>query len=38
MEVPKIDENGISKGTKPQYVNAYTHMFEKKNFDKLPGR
>jgi hypothetical protein len=34
----ELDENGVSKGLKPQYIDTYAHMFEKKNFDKLPGR
>jgi hypothetical protein len=33
----ELDENGVSKGLKPQYIDTYAHMFEKKNFDKLPG-
>jgi hypothetical protein len=37
-EAPELDENGVSKGIKPQYIDAFNHMFEKKNFDKLPGR
>jgi hypothetical protein len=36
-EPPELDENGVSKGLKPKYINDYTHMFKKKNFDKLPG-
>ena len=37
-ELPELDENGVSKGFKPKYIDDYAHMFEKKNFDKLPGR
>jgi hypothetical protein len=37
MEAPELDENGVSKGIKPQYIDTFNHMFEKKNFDKLPG-
>jgi hypothetical protein len=33
----ELDENGASKGLKPWYIDAYPHMFKKKNFDKLPG-
>ena len=38
VELPELDENGVSKGLKPKYIDDYAHMFEKKNFDKLPGR
>jgi hypothetical protein len=37
MEAPELDKNGVSKGIKPQYIDSFNHMFEKKNFDKLPG-
>jgi hypothetical protein len=37
MEAPELNENGVSKGIKPRYIDAFNHMFEKKNFDKLPG-
>ena len=33
---PEIDENGLSKGLKPGYIKPFQHLFEKKNFDKLP--
>ena len=33
---PEIDENGLSKGLKPNYIKPFQHLFEKKNFDKLP--
>ena len=33
---PEIDENGLSKGLKPDYIKPFQHLFEKKNFDKLP--
>ena len=33
---PDIDENGLSKGIKPSYIKPFQHLFEKKNFDKLP--
>ena len=38
MPPPKleIDENGLSKGLKPDYIKPFQHLFEKKNFDKLP--
>ena len=32
---PEIDENGLSKGIKPDYIKPFQHLFEKKNFDKL---
>ena len=32
---PEIDENGLSKGLKPNYIKPFQHLFEKKNFDKL---
>ena len=32
---PEIDENGLSKGLKPNYIMPFQHLFEKKNFDKL---
>ena len=32
---PEIDENGLSKGLKPDYIKPFQHLFEK-NFDKLP--
>ena len=35
---PEIDENGLSKGLKPNYIKPFQHLFEKKNFDKLPIR
>ena len=35
---PEIDENGLSKGLKPDYIKPFQHLFEKKNFDKLPIR
>ena len=31
---PEIDENGLSKGLKPNYIKPFQHLFEK-NFDKL---
>jgi hypothetical protein len=37
-EAPELDENGVSKGIKPQYIDTFSHMFKKKNFNKLPGR
>jgi hypothetical protein len=37
-EAPELDENGVSKGIKTQYIDMFNHMFEKKNFDKLPGQ
>ena len=33
---PNIDENGLSKGIKPDYIKTFQHLSEKKNFDKLP--
>ena len=33
---PEIDENGLSKGLKPDHIKPFQHLFEKKNFDKLP--
>ena len=33
---PEIDENGLSKGPKPNYIKPFQHLFEKKNFNKLP--
>ena len=33
---PEIDENGLSKGMKPDYIKPFQHLFEKKNIDKLP--
>ena len=33
---PEIDENGLAKGLKPNYIKPFQHLFEKKNFDKLP--
>ena len=33
---PEIDENGLSKGLKPNYIKPFQHLFEKKNFNKLP--
>ena len=33
---PEIDENGSSKGIKPDYIKPFEHLFEKKNFNKLP--
>ena len=33
---PEIDENGHSKGLKPDYIKPFQHLFKKKNFDKLP--
>ena len=33
---PEIDENSLSKGMKPDYIKPFQHLFEKKNFDKLP--
>ena len=38
MPKPEIDENGLLKGTKPDYIKPFQHLFEKKNFDKLPMR
>ena len=35
MPKPEIDENGLSKGTKPNYIKPFQHLFKKKNFDKL---
>ena len=35
---PEIDKNGLSKGLKPDYIKPFQHLFEKKNFDKLPIR
>ena len=35
---PEIDENGLSKGLKPNYIKPFQHLSEKKNFDKLPIR
>ena len=35
---PDIDENGLTKGLKPDYIKPFQHLFEKKNFDKLPIR
>ena len=32
---PEIDENGLSKGLKPDYIKPFQHLFVKKNFDKL---
>ena len=32
---PEVDENGLSKGLKPDYIKPFQHLFEK-NFDKLP--
>ena len=37
-EMPELDKNGLSKGTKPWYIDNFNHLFEKKNFDKLPGQ
>ena len=34
---PEIDENGLSKGTKLNYIKPFQHLFEK-NFNKLPIR
>ena len=34
----ELDENGLSKGTKPWYIDNFNHLFKKKNFDKLPGQ
>ena len=31
---PEIDENGLSKGIKPDYIKPFQHLFEK-NFNKL---
>ena len=38
VTLPKtdIDENGLSKERKPDYIKPFQHLFEKKNFDKLP--
>ena len=38
MPKPEIDENGLLKGMKPDYIKPFQHLFEKKNFDKLPMR
>ena len=35
---PEVDENGLSKGLKPDYIKPFQHLFEKKNFDKQPIR
>ena len=32
---PEINENGLFKGLKPNYIKPFQHLFEKKNFDKL---
>ena len=34
----EIDENGLTKGVMPNYIHPFKHLFEKKNFDKLPKR
>ena len=31
---PDIDENGLSKGIKPNYIKPFQHLFKKKNFDR----
>ena len=31
-------QNGLSKGLNPDYTKPFQHLFEKKNFDKLPIR
>ncbi len=33
-----LDENGVPKGTKPAYLALFGHLFEQKEFVKLPGR
>ncbi len=33
-----LDENGVPKGIKPAYLAPFNHLFEQKEFIKLPGR
>ena len=37
VKAPELDENGLLKGKQPGYIAPFVHMFEKKNFNKLPG-
>ena len=32
---PEMDENGLSKGIKPDYIKPFQHLFEKKNFNTV---
>ena len=38
QEEPERDNDGVLTGVMPEYVKAFKHLFEKKNFDKLPKR
>ena len=38
VKSPEINEHGLAKGEKPSYITPFAHLFEKKNFDKLPSR
>ena len=33
---PDMNENGLSKGIKPDYIKPFQQLFERQNFDKIP--